>query len=374
MKICMLTSGHHPTDNRIFHREAKSLAGMGYDVVVVAPSEGDMKDAVEEEGVQIVPVRPFRRGWVRRLGILWDLLRKGFTLRAHVYHCHEPESLWVGVLIKALRGARAIYDVHEHWPSLIADHFRAPLRRGAFVLVEILERFASRRADGLFAVSGALGTWYNRKPVEVLYNCPPLRLFSPLRKGPPGRLVVYEGGISPDRGLLVFLEALRQVRARIPDVRFQVVGDLKGGEDREWVEEFVRRHGLEPHFELTGWLPYSEVPGRLMEADIGVILFQPVLYNNLIGVPNKLFEYMAAALPVVAPHFPEMGRIVHEVGCGVLVNPTDPEAVAHAIVRLLSHPEEAQRMGKQGRRAVEERYCWERMEEKLARVYDSVTL
>jgi len=77
---------------------------------------------------------------------------------------------------------------------------------------------------------------------------------------------------------------------------------------------------------------------------------------------------------VVAPDFPEIGKIVREAGCGVLVDPTDPEAVARAIVRLLSHPEEARRMGKRGRKAVEERYCWERMEEKLARVYNSVTL
>ena len=77
---------------------------------------------------------------------------------------------------------------------------------------------------------------------------------------------------------------------------------------------------------------------------------------------------------MVISDFSEIGKVVRETGCGIPVDPTDPEAVVHAIVRLLSHPEEARRMGERGRKAVEEQYCWERMEERLARVYDSVAL
>lgn len=357
-----MTSGHDPLDDRIFHREAKSLSGIGYDVWVIAPGE----TAFREDGVRVVPVRPFRRGLIPRIGIVWDLLRKGLDLRADVYHCHEPESLSVGVVLKILTGAKVVYDVHEHWPSMISARFGGPLRKVAFLFVEVLEDLTAEGADAVISVSGSL-----RAGAEVIHNCPPLRSFTPLRRCPPGRLVVYEGGISPDRGLSVFLEALLRVREVFPDVVFEVVGDLRG-EDEGWVREFVGKHNLKNNFKITGWLPYSEVPERLMEADIGVILFQPVLYNNIVGAPNKLFEYMAAGLPVVAPDFPEMGRVVREEGCGVLVDPTDPGAVADAVVRLLSHPEEARRMGMRGRRAVEERYCWERMEEKLAEVYASL--
>jgi len=364
MKVCMLASGHDPRDDRIFHREAKSLSGIGYDVSVIAP--GDVRAAFREDGVKIFPVRPFKRGLVRRVGIVWDLLRKGLDLRADVYHCHEPESLSVGVILKVLTRAKVVYDVHEHWPSLISARFHGPLREVVFLFVKVLEDLAAEGADAVISVSGSL-----RAGAEVVHNCPPLRSFTPLRKGPPGRLVVYEGGISPDRGLSVFLEALLRVRDAFPDVIFKVVGDLRG-EDEGWVREFVEKHNIKANFEITGWLPYSEVPERLMEADIGVILFQPVLYNNIVGAPNKLFEYMAAGLPVVAPDFPEMGRVVREVGCGVLVDPTDPEAVARAVTGLLSDPEEARRMGEQGRKAVEERYCWERMEGRLAKVYASL--
>jgi len=189
-----------------------------------------------------------------------------------------------------------------------------------------------------------------------------------------GRVIVYSGGITWDRGVRVLLEALVQVRRCVPDVRLKMVGEYKEPGIRKWVEEFVRKHGLEECVEHTGWLPYDEVPAQLAEADVGVALLQPVRYNYRISLPNKLFEYMAAGVPVVISDFSEIGKVVRETGCGILVDPTDPEAVARAIVRLLSHPEEARRMGKRGRKAVEERYCWERMEEKLARVYNSVTL
>ena len=371
----MLTSSHPPLDDRVFHREAKSLVGMGYDVVVVAPSDGKVKHASEQDGVKLIPVRPLQRGWAHRLGIIWDLFRKGFASRAHVYHCHEPESLLVGVLLKVLMGADVIYDVHEHWPSLRSERLPFLLRKLGHLTIDMTERVAVRWTGYVLLVCRPLRGRFRNRPSEVVYNVPPWWSYASLEDlTRSGRVIVYSGGITWDRGVRVLLEALVQVRRCVPDVRLKMVGEYKEPGIRKWVEEFVRKHGLEECVEHTGWLPYDEVPAQLAEADVGVALLQPVRYNYRISLPNKLFEYMAAGVPVVISDFSEIGKVVRETGCGILVDPTDPEAVARAIVRLLSHPEEARRMGKRGRKAVEERYCWERMEEKLARVYNSVTL
>ena len=107
----------------------------------------------------------------------------------------------------------------------------------------------------------------------------------------------------------------------------------------------------------------------LRRSSIGLLVFQPDYYNACIGLPNKLFDYMLSSLPVVASDFPEIRRVVDDAGCGVLIDPTNPDAIAEAITYLLEHPDEAQRIGENGRKAVLERYNGGEMERRLFGVY-----
>ena len=100
----------------------------------------------------------------------------------------------------------------------------------------------------------------------------------------------------------------------------------------------------------------------------GLVLLLPVK-NYINSQPIKMYEYMAAGLPVIASDFPLWREVVEGIGCGVCVSPFDTEAVAKAIDSLLGDPERAQRMGERGRRAVEERYNWTREEEALLDLY-----
>jgi glycosyltransferase involved in cell wall biosynthesis len=84
----------------------------------------------------------------------------------------------------------------------------------------------------------------------------------------------------------------------------------------------------------------------------------------------KLFEYMRAGIPSVVSDFPAWRRIVEETGCGVLVNPLDPENIATAIRRLLENPAEAEEMGKRGREASMRRFNWASEKSKLLQLYD----
>ena len=92
----------------------------------------------------------------------------------------------------------------------------------------------------------------------------------------------------------------------------------------------------------------------------------------LAGPPNKLFNYMRYALPVVASDFPEIRRIIQESNCGVLVHPQDDQGFIDAIDRLLQSPEEATQMGERGQRAVLDTYNWEKMEQRLLGVYQKL--
>ena len=99
---------------------------------------------------------------------------------------------------------------------------------------------------------------------------------------------------------------------------------------------------------------------------------QPASLSYRLALPNKLFQYMAAGIPVVASDFPDVRRVVEGSGAGVVVDPTDPRAVAAAIRRLIDDPSLARSMGAAGRRAVRERFNWDRSAHELLRGYGTI--
>ena len=103
----------------------------------------------------------------------------------------------------------------------------------------------------------------------------------------------------------------------------------------------------------------------------GLVLFRPAP-NHLEAQPNKLFEYMSAGLPVIASDFPAWRELVEGTGAGLLVDPDDPQAIAHAIAWILRHPAEAEQMGRRGREAVYRDFNWDREAEKLAACYRNI--
>ncbi|MBZ0253555.1 MAG: glycosyltransferase, partial [Candidatus Methylomirabilis sp.] len=122
--------------------------------------------------------------------------------------------------------------------------------------------------------------------------------------------------------------------------------------------------------DFRGFQGRREVAAALAEARAGLTLFLP-LPNHVAAQPNKLFEYMAAGLPLIASDFPLWRAIVAGANCGLLVEPLDPRAIAAAIEQILEHPDDADKMGRRGREAVYARYNWNVEAEKLLRFYEA---
>ncbi len=104
-------------------------------------------------------------------------------------------------------------------------------------------------------------------------------------------------------------------------------------------------------------MPRSAALDLMNRSLAGLLLFQPT-GNHLESQPNKLFEYMAAGLPVIASDFPLWREIVEGHDCGICVRPDDIRAIAAAIDRLAGDPGLVERMGANGRRLIETRYSW----------------
>jgi glycosyltransferase involved in cell wall biosynthesis len=127
------------------------------------------------------------------------------------------------------------------------------------------------------------------------------------------------------------------------------------------VDEF-RKHvaslNIQDVVDLREGVPMQEMPGILRSCDAGLIAYDRKLGAD--SLPNKLFEYMAAGLPTIAPEYsPEIRRILETEKCGVTADFENPSSVADAIVRIRQNPEECREMGRRAREAFNKRHNWE---------------
>ena len=363
--IVLLTTVHSPFDTRIFHKQARTLAKAGYGVTLVAPH--DKNETVD--GVRIIALPRPRNRFARIFGHTWRALRVATRQRADVYHFHDPELLLAGVLLRLLTRAKVIYDVHEDVPQQILSKTWLPrgVRKPTSFLFSLLEKTTSRCCHAVVPATEGIAEHFRHRELSVIHNFPDLKLIDesePAERNGEETSVVYIGGITWLRGATEMLDALRIVAESHP-VRLNLIGGFHPPQ----LEEEARKRPEWAHVSYFGWKPATEVYGVLRAADVGLACLHPIPRHR-VALSVKLFEYMAAGIPVVASDFPLWQEIVAGSSCGLNVDPLDPQAIADAICYLIEHPDDAQEMGRRGRQAVEQKYNWQTEARKLLALYE----
>jgi glycosyltransferase involved in cell wall biosynthesis len=365
IRVCHFTSVHARNDPRIFGKECLSLAAAGYEVnLVVSDGKGDEI----RQGVKIWDAGRVAGGRARRMlltstRVWWRALK----LHAEIYHFHDPELIPAGLVLRLL-GRRVVYDVHEDVARSLENRPWVPakIRRLTACGIESLERVAAQVFDLHMVVTPEIARRFPPGRTVLLRNFPiqtELRTASPLPSGQRAPVFVYVGAVSPDRGALVMVQAINHPRlggrARL------VIG---GAIEPDLIVEMQRldRLGL---MTLPGHLPREAVATLLSEARAGLVLLQPVK-AHMDAYPVKMFEYMAAGLPVIASHHPVWKQLLGGGQLALLVDPTQPEAIAGAMAAILEQPELADRLAQRGAQAVKESYNWEREKDHLLEAYD----
>jgi glycosyltransferase involved in cell wall biosynthesis len=365
-RVVHMTSAHSATDTRIFAKECATLAAAGFEVHLIAP---DAREAVER-GVRRWPVAPARGGRrLRRMTVtVLEVYRRARALDAALYHFHDPELMPAGLML-ARRGARVVYDAHEDLAATVRDKrwIRPRLRRPAARLVARLEPMAADRLAAVVAATPAIAERFAAcRRTVVVNNYPDLEEFAVApderRAAVASATVCYVGAISAIRGAAVRVDAIERAGAELV---------MAGPFETEELAAALRRRPGWARVRSLGPLPRGELAGVFGGAAAGLVLFGPAA-NHTRSQPTKLFEYMAAGVPVIASDFPLWREIVEGNGCGICVDPTSPADVADAIRALLADPERARRMGDNGRRAVLERYRWDREGRVLTELYRTV--
>ncbi len=367
-KVVHLTSVHKAFDVRVFHKVCKSLARSGNHVVLIVPHEGDeVVDSVEVKGIRISGGR-----FVRMTRTAWSLYREALRQNGDVYHFHDPELIPIGLLLAA-RGRIVVYDIHEDVPADVLHKGYIPrcLRRPLMWAVRQLENAACRRFSGLIAATPTIAERFypiNANTV-VVHNYPMLDEIAPnvaLPWNERSPIMAYIGSISERRGIREIVQALALLPPGSPA---QLM--LAGPFSPEGLRTELDRLPGWARVQYQGVLDRPSVANLLSRVRLGLLVLQPEP-NFVNAKPIKLFEYMASGIPVIASDFPLWRQIIGEAGCGLLVDPQDPQAVARAMEYLLSHDAEAEAMGRRGRQAACELYNWNSEERVLLKFYSQL--
>ena len=393
-RIVHLSSAHPRHDTRIFVKQCRTLASHGHEVIlVVADGLGDEL----RDGVRIVDAgaahlrRPSVFGGRRpgalverrpsalmgRLArILWTTRRvaaRALALDADVYQLHDPELLPAGLRLRRA-GMRVVFDAHEDVPTQLLDKpYLAPVAARLLArLYARYERHACARLDGLLAATPLIRerlALCNAHTVDVAnYPLPeefPPHELAPERDWEARTEVCYVGSISAIRGIREMVQACALLRSA---TRLQLAGSFAE-------PALARAMALQPGWsrvDALGYLDRAGVSRVMANSFAGLVTLLPTAsYRD--ALPVKMFEYMAAGIPVIASDFPRWRAIIEASDCGLCVDPRDPAAIAAAIDRLAHDPALARRLGANGRRAIEQTYNWRTEAQKLVRFYADLT-
>jgi glycosyltransferase involved in cell wall biosynthesis len=372
----LLTNAYDP-DPRV-RQEALALIRMGCEVKLLA-WDRDLKSPEFEcmEGVQVE--RVFLRSTHGRgntqlffyASLYHRIFWRGWKTRFDVLHCHDLDTLPLGVLLAKLRRKPLVYDAHESFPDMLQDSVSDRIRRG---LVK-LEDFLIRRVDLLITVGEKLRRHFEARGAKhsvVVGNWKRLTEFAVTddeRQGIRQRLgipnsatvVVNITQLLKDRKIEELLEAADGCS----DVYVIIGGKgiLEG-----MVKERAARN---PRIVYVGFVTGSHIPAYTCAADAVYYGFDPENPNARFSAPNKLFEALAAGRPLITGDFGEIADVVRKGQCGVVLPSYSAEEVRKAI-QTLSETGQRQRFATNAKRIGQSMMNWERGEEVLRREYSKL--
>lgn len=361
--VCHVTSVHKYNDVRILKKECASLAHK-YNVILVAPNvESGIYDGVTVRGVTL-PKNRLRR--LFKLKKVYEVLEE---VNADVYHFHDPELMRMGLWVKKRLNKKVIFDSHEDIPLDMAEKKWIPslLRPLVSFYFDYYEKYALAKYDGLISVTPTIVNKLKKINTNT-YQITNYPIYSEVEdKRKWGDSICFAGLVNGNWMHENIIDSLTGLNIRY---------ELAGPGPELYIDKLKKRENWDK-VDYQGEKEPHTIPEFLQESSIGIALYD---YLPSFGYKtgslgnNKIFEYMAAGIPIIATDFTLWKEIIEDQGCGVCVDPHDVSAISNAILLLISDKDRAKLMGDTGRVLVKTKYNWSSQEPVLYELYRSLLL
>jgi glycosyltransferase involved in cell wall biosynthesis len=351
-RIVMLVNSDLRTDPRV-QREAQALAAQDFHVTIISPAWSPDPAACRISWGRNIDFRVLSHK-AARFNMYYPYLfgREMFDAAmgedAWAYHAHDLDMSLIALMAAARKEVACVCDFHEWYSENVSyNRWTGRYRPHPFYkrwAYQTMERAVMHTATEVITVCDSIGTDLARvyeapAPVRIIRNIPQIKTTdrqgpADLRKelGIPGdnRIILYQGGLGPSRNLEPVIAAM----ARVPHAVFVI----RGPGYEHWAKSYYRlasRLGVRDKIFCLPPVPSARVVAEARGADMGLwTLLADVGLNFKYSLPNKVFEYMAAGVPLLVADLPEVRKIVVGYEIGVCFDPVCPASIARAMNRL----------------------------------------
>lgn len=384
-RVCMHVLGEARTDGRVM-REAKALVEAGFTVSIV-DIESDKRRPVTEtvDGVYLehimmpfwfVPTR-FKPWFLVKMAHMFILsMIHVLHTPADIYHAHEEMALPACYIAARLRRKPVVFDSHE---LPLSEQHITRWRRLCACSSQLLKWMVPHCA-GVITVSPPIAQEIRRRfrvsQVQLLRNVPAYqqvpksdRLRQRLGLSPDTRIALYQGYLQPDRELdrLIYV-------ARHLDQNIVIVMMGKGPEETvKQLKTLIERESVADRVKILPPVPYAELLGWTASADVGLIIYAPQHSENIqMCLPNKLFEYLMAGLPVLVSSLDVVAEVIRTYEVGAVVPSLVPADIGKAINTILKDTSALACMSQNALAAAQNEFCWEKEHHQLINLYQHI--
>ncbi len=367
LKIAHLTSVHKRFDTRIFKKQCISLSKKNhYNVnLIVADGLGSTK----HKNINIYDVGPSKNRFDRIFISAKKLYLKALDLDCDIYHLHDPELLNIGLKLKN-KGKKVIFDSHEDVSEdiMIKDWIPFFFRKLISLIYNAFEKYICKQLDFVISATPYISNKFQEKGIiSIDIKNYPIKedfIYQKTSWNEKKNEICYVGEISKERGIVELIESLEKLK----NIRLNLVGSFS---DMNLKKRCEQMKGWSKVNEL-GFLSKKEINKVFNNSKLGIATLQPTK-TYLPSIPVKIFEYMAAGLPIICSNFDFWDELIFKnFKCGVQVDPLSSLEIADAIELLIYSDIDCEKMIEEGKRAIEETFNWKLEEKKLYDIYSNL--
>ena len=344
------------TDQRA-HKVASSLLAKGYDVLLIGKrGEKIITRNYNCHQLQIV----FNKGFLFYLEFNIKLFIFLLFKNCDILLSNDLDTLLPNFLISKLKNNSLVYDSHELFTE-VPELLNRKLVKSIWLYIE---RFCLPNIKYSYTVSESIADYYRNKyqiKMSVIRNFPLTRQLPIIQKDKKNRIIIYQGAVNKDRGVELMILAMKYVEAKL-----YIVG---GGDLLIEMQQLSRQHNLDNKIVFFGKKHFSELLSITQTADLGLSFEEDTCLAYRYSLPNKIFDYINAEIPVLVSDLPEFKKIINQYGVGAILKSRNPKIIADQINMLLSSSSE--HMFSKIKLAKKE-FSWLNEEKTLLSIFDSI--